>query len=100
VGGNDTDNYFQIAVSNIGGLTVLLSELNADLDLELFEDTNNDGARQDSEVIEVSESSGNSYEFIQHWPDDDSLLYVRVYPYGSAESDYSIRFTGSNKNAA
>ena len=100
VGGNDTNDYFQIAVPNIAGFNVLLSELNANLDLELIEDTNNDGARQNSEVIKASKSSGNSYEFIQHLPDDDSLLYVRVYPSGSAESDYSIRFTGGDRNAA
>ena len=98
VGGSDSADYFQIAAAPNGalGLVIALGGLSADLDLELIEDKNNDGTRQDNEVLAHSRAGGTTNELIQFFPARDTLYYVRVYPFGQADSDYSLTIAGAN----
>lgn len=72
--------------------SVLLNGLSNDLDIELIRDYNEDGVRQDEEVIISSEEIGNSPESINLTDLPENIYYIRVFQ-KSGDTTYSIALT-------
>lgn len=82
VGGSDPDDYYRFITSGSGSFTVSLTGLSADLDLRILD---NNGTPIDS-----STGSGSSSETLTITYTDNQLYYVRVDPFGSVQSNYSL----------
>lgn len=58
--------------------SLLLSGIVADVDVELVRDFNEDGIRQNNEVIAISNKTGNSSEIINLTSIDEGVYYVQL----------------------
>jgi uncharacterized repeat protein (TIGR01451 family) len=69
--------------------SVLLNGLSNDLDIELIRDYNEDGVRQDEEVITSSEEIGNGSESINLTDLPESVYYIRVF-HKNGDATYNL----------
>ncbi len=72
--------------------SALMNGLSDDADLELIRDYNEDGVRQDEEVIASSEEIGNSQEFINITNLPEDVYYIRIFQ-KSGDTNYNLSLT-------
>ncbi|AVQ73664.1 hypothetical protein B5D77_22380 [Microcystis sp. MC19] len=72
--------------------SVFLDGLSDDLDIELIRDYNEDGVRQDEEVITSSEGIGNGSESINLTGLPENIYYIRVFQ-KSGDTTYNLALT-------
>jgi uncharacterized repeat protein (TIGR01451 family) len=72
--------------------SVFLNGLSDDLDIELIRDYNEDGVRQDEEVITSSEGIGNGSESINLTGLPENIYYIRVFQ-KSGDTTYNLALT-------
>lgn len=78
----DNDDYFRVVASASGEATFSLSGMTSDLDLRLY----SSGGTQ----LGSSTRGGSNNESISYSLTSGNTYYLRVDPYGSASSDYSL----------
>lgn len=87
VGDND---YFRFSLSATSNLSVSLTGLTADADLEVIRDGNSNGVVDPGEVLKSSLRGGSTAETISLQGLAAGIYYVRVYPYASATTNYTL----------
>ncbi|NGZ29106.1 MAG: T9SS type A sorting domain-containing protein, partial [Magnetococcales bacterium] len=80
---SDTLDYYRFILANPGGFELSLSQLTADLDVQLL--TGNG-----SSMVAESYRGGSSSEAISRSSLVAGTYWVRVYPYGGASSSYTL----------
>ena len=92
VGNVDPIDYYRFTLTNPSGLTLSLSGLSADADLELSQDKNGDGEITSDEIIQVSELTENQDETIDINALAAGNYFVKVSQYGG-DTSYNLSFT-------
>jgi uncharacterized repeat protein (TIGR01451 family) len=92
VGNVDPTDYYRFTLTNPSGITLNLSGLSADADLELSQDKNGDGIISSDEVIQLSEETDNQDENITlaALPAGDYFVLVSQY---DGDTNYSLALT-------
>ena len=92
VGNVDPTDYYRFTLTNPSGVTLKLSGLSADADLELSQDKNGDGIISSDEVIQLSEETDNQDENINlaALPAGDYFVLVSQY---DGDTNYSLALT-------
>jgi hypothetical protein len=86
VNSSDTADYYRFTLSNGSNFSLNLSGLSADADLQLLDSAGN--------VIQGSYNGGTASDSISRYL-GAGTYYARVNPYSSANTSYSLNFTGS-----
>lgn len=73
-------------------LSLLLYELNADLDVEIFQDFNQDLIRQDDEVTIYYTVPQNTAETIEFTNFDEGIYYIRLYQ-NNGDTNYTFNLS-------
>jgi uncharacterized repeat protein (TIGR01451 family) len=92
VGNVDPEDFYKFALDNAMGLQIELNGLSADADLELAQDTNNDGVIDSNEIISTSELQGTSDEAINLSALAAGTYFVRVHQYVD-DTNYNLSLT-------
>ncbi|PZV11506.1 MAG: serine protease [Leptolyngbya sp.] len=88
-------DYFRFSLSSTSNLSVSLTGLSADADLEIIRDRNFNGTVDAGEVLKSSRWGGSTSESINLQGLGSGSYYVRVHPYGNAVTNYSLNLTAS-----
>ncbi|XHX76385.1 MAG: S8 family serine peptidase [Stenomitos frigidus ULC029] len=88
-------DYFRFSLSNTSNLSVSLTGLSADADLEIIRDGNFNSTVEAGEVLKSSRWGGSTSESISLQGLGSGSYYVRVHPYGNAVTNYSLNLTAS-----
>ncbi len=88
-------DYFRFNLSSTSNLSVSLTGLAADADLEIIRDSNFNGTVDAGEVLKSSRWGGSTSEAINLQGLGSGGYYVRVHPFGSAVTNYSLSLTAS-----
>lgn len=96
----DSNDFFRLSVDGRTNLSARLSNLSADIDLELIWDKNTNGQIDSGEVIASSLNSGNSADSLSlilgstNYP--SGTYFIRVFPgTDGAATEYSLTFSGT-----
>lgn len=92
VGNVDPIDYYRFTLTNPSGVTLNLSGLSADADLELSQDKNGDGVISSSEVIQLSEAVDNQDENIEIAALPPGDYFVKVSQY-DGDTNYNLSLT-------
>ncbi|MCP9826154.1 pre-peptidase C-terminal domain-containing protein [Synechococcus sp. EJ6-Ellesmere] len=92
VGNVDPDDFYRFTLESVSGLRIELDGLSADADLELAQDTNNDGVIDFDEIFSSSELSGTDVEIIEYSALAAGTYFVRVLQY-EGDSNYNLSLT-------
>ena len=92
VGNVDPTDYYRFTLTNPSGVTLKLSGLSADADLELSQDKNADGVISSDEVIQLSEETDNQDENINIAALPGGDYFVKVSQY-DGDTNYSLALT-------
>jgi uncharacterized repeat protein (TIGR01451 family) len=92
VGNVDPTDYYRFTLTNPSGVTLKLSGLSADADLELSQDKNADGVISSDEVIQLSEETDNQDENINIAALPVGDYFVKVSQY-DGDTNYSLELT-------
>jgi uncharacterized repeat protein (TIGR01451 family) len=92
VGNVDPTDYYRFTLTNPSGVTLKLSGLSADADLELSQDKNGDGVISSDEVIQLSEETDNQDENINIAALPAGDYFVKVSQY-DGDTNYSLALT-------
>ena len=92
VGNFDPQDFYRFTLANGSGLKIKLSGLSADADLEIAQDTNNDGVIESNEIINTSELQGTSDEAINLSALAAGTYFVRVLQYGG-DTNFNLSLT-------
>ena len=92
VGNVDSIDYYRFTLTNPSGLTLSLSGLSADADLELSQDKNGDGEIASDEIIQVSELTDNHNETIDVSALSAGNYFVKVSQY-EGDTTYNLSLT-------
>jgi uncharacterized repeat protein (TIGR01451 family) len=92
VGNVDPIDYYRFTLTNPSGLTLSLSGLSADADLELSQDKNGDGEISSDEIIQVSELTENQDETIDINALAAGNYFVKVSQY-EGDTTYDLLLT-------
>ncbi|MCA2683274.1 MAG: pre-peptidase C-terminal domain-containing protein [Microcystis sp. M038S2] len=95
VGNVDPEDYYRFSLANVSGLRIQLDGLSADADLELAQDTNNDGVIDSDEIISTSDLSGTDAEVIDISALAAGTYFVRVHQY-EGDTNYNLSLTPTN----
>ena len=90
VGFGDGVDYYKFLVTREMDLNVTLTGLSADIDLDLFQDTNRNGVIDDRDWLLSSTRAQNSPEMIMAQRVLPGTYYVKVYPSGNVSSAYRL----------
>lgn len=94
VGSTDTQDFYRFSLGTTTNLGVTLYGLGADADLEIIRDGNHNGTIDTGEVLKGSYSGSTTNEFISLAGLGTGDYFVRVNRYGSADTNYSLYFSG------
>jgi|GEM_PF-968057 len=86
VGGTDLDDYLRFSLSSSSSLTVSLTNLQADADLQLLSSS--------GQVLQTSENFGADDESINTQL-AAGVYYLRIIPFGDAITNYTLGIAGS-----
>jgi hypothetical protein len=86
VGSLDTNDYYRFTLNNTSNFNLSLNGLSADADIQLL---NSSGA-----VIQSSTNGGSTAESISQQL-TAGTYYLRVYPYGSANTNYNLNVSAT-----
>jgi uncharacterized repeat protein (TIGR01451 family) len=92
VGNVDSIDYYRFTLTNPSGLTLSLSGLSADADLELSQDKNGDSEISSDEIIQVSELTENQDESIDISALSAGNYFVKVSQY-EGDTTYDLSLT-------
>lgn len=92
VGNVDPIDYYRFTLTNPSGVTLNLSGLSADADLEFSRDKNGDGEISFDEVIRVSETTDNQDENINITALPAGAYFVKVFQY-DGDTTYNLSLT-------
>jgi uncharacterized repeat protein (TIGR01451 family) len=92
VGNVDPIDYYRFSLTNPSGVTLKLSGLSADADLELSQDKNGDGVISSNEVIQLSEAVDNQDENIEITALAPGDYFVKVSQY-DGDTNYNLSLT-------
>ncbi|MBH8572454.1 DUF11 domain-containing protein [Nostocaceae cyanobacterium CENA369] len=95
VGNVDPEDFYRFSLANVSGLRIELNGLAADADLELAQDSNNDGTIDSNEIISTSELEGSDAEVIDISALAAGTYYVRVDQY-EGDTNYNLSLTPTN----
>lgn len=87
VGTTDTNDYYKFTLSNTSNFNLTLNGLSADADVQLL---NSSGTQ-----IQASTNSSTAQENISRTNLSAGTYYVRVYPYGTANTNYNLNLTAT-----
>lgn len=90
VGNLDNNDYYRFSLSSISTLNLVLNGLSADADLELIQDTNNNGIVDSGDVIASSRLGGVQADTISFNNLAIGSYFVRVYNFASNETSYTL----------
>ena len=90
VGFGDGVDYYKFLVTREMDINVALSGLSADVDLDLFQDTNRNERIDDRDWLLSSTRAQNSSEIIAAQRVTPGTYYVKVYPSGNVSSAYRL----------
>ncbi|MDJ0734159.1 MAG: S8 family serine peptidase [Nostocaceae cyanobacterium] len=88
-GNDDTNDYYRFNISDSSELTLNLSGLSSDVDVQLIHDVNDNQVVDIGEVIASSVNTGNTNESITSTLNSGSY-YARVYSHNGAQSYYNL----------
>jgi subtilisin family serine protease len=95
VGSSDPSDFYRFTLSKFGSFNLALAGLNADADVKVFRDINNNGTIDIGEEVGRSVQSGSSDE----WMNLENLMagtyFVQVYQF-SGSTPYSLRLSNSD----
>jgi subtilisin-like proprotein convertase family protein len=89
VGRSDTNDYYRFTVNRTSRFSLAMSGLSADADVQLL--------NANQTVIASSVRGGSSSESISRTI-SAGTYYVRVYPYGGANTNYTLRLTAGGSS--
>ena len=89
VGSTAADNYYRLTLSTTSNLTVSLSNLTADADLQLIQDTNQNGIVDTGDVIGSSSNPGSQSESIAAGL-AAGTYFINVHQY-SGDTNYTLQ---------
>lgn len=89
VGPNQTDDLYRFNLSTSSNTTVSLNGLNADADIELIQDLNNNGLIENTEVIASSANQGTTAEAIGKTL-AAGTYYLNVSLFQGADTNYNL----------
>ncbi|MFK0731273.1 MAG: pre-peptidase C-terminal domain-containing protein [Gloeotrichia echinulata GP01] len=92
IGNVDPTDYYRFSLTNPSGVTLNLTGLLADVDLELSQDKNGDGLISSSEVIQLSEAVDNQDENIEITALAPGDYFVKVSQY-DGDTNYNLSLT-------
>ncbi|MDB9466544.1 DUF4114 domain-containing protein [Dolichospermum circinale] len=92
VGNVDPEDFYQFTLGDVKGLKIELNGLSGDADVELAQDTNNNGVIDSNEIISMSELQGSDAEFIHVSALAAGNYLVRVYQY-DGDTNYNLSIT-------
>jgi hypothetical protein len=95
VGSTDTNDYYRFSLGATSNFNLSLSGLSADADVQVIRDTNSNGVVDTGEVIRSSANGGTTAESINLQGLGAGTYYVRVYPFDSANTNYTLSLTGT-----
>ncbi len=95
VGSTDTNDYYRFSLGATSNFNLSLSGLSANADVQVIRDTNSNGVVDTGEVIRSSANAGTTAESINLQGLGAGTYYVRVYPLGSANTNYTLSLTGT-----
>ncbi len=90
---NDPLDFYRVDVSN-GRLNLAVTGLNADLDVSLVRDLNNNGSIDSSEELARSERGGFNDEALNLAALANGTYFIRVYQY-NGDSNYTLKVSNS-----
>jgi Beta-propeller repeat/Bacterial pre-peptidase C-terminal domain len=94
VGSVDTDDYYRFTLNTNSSLNLAVNGLTENADVQLIRDANNNGVVDSGEIIISSTASGANVESIISTL-DAGTYYVRVYPNGSANTNYNLNVSAT-----
>ncbi|MGD1809287.1 S8 family serine peptidase [Dapis sp. BLCC M126] len=89
VGTSDSIDYYRFDLDTTSDFTLFLSGLSADADVELLQDSNNNGLVDFGETIDSSVAFGNTSEEINLFNLDPGTYYIEVSQY-SGDTNYDL----------
>jgi hypothetical protein len=89
VGAVDRDDLYRFTVSGTSNLSLVLSGLSADADVEVIQDRNGNGVDEDDEVIAFSESPGTLSEEIANLSLAAGTYFARVLQF-EGDTNYTL----------
>lgn len=95
VGNVDPEDFYRFTLDSVSGLSIKLDGLGADADLELAQDTNNNGVIDTDEIIRLSELEGTAAEVIALNALAAGTYFVRVHQY-EGDTNYNLSFEPTN----
>lgn len=95
VGNVDPEDFYRFSLTNVSGLRIELNDLAADADIELAQDSNNDGTIDSDEIISTSDLSGTDAEVIDISALAAGTYFVRVNQY-EGDTNYNLSLTPTN----
>lgn len=96
VGTSDPNDFYRISISNPSTLNLNLSQLNADANVQLIQDFNNNGVVDPKEILALSQNKGRTAESL-NLPLLSGTYYVRVFPgVTNANSKYTLSLSASS----
>jgi hypothetical protein len=95
VGSNDSVDFYQFTGG--GNVNITLTGLNADADVQLIRDSNNNGLVDSSEIVASSSRGSTADESINLSAIGSASYFVRVQQY-SGDSNYTLRLSNNNPN--
>jgi hypothetical protein len=93
-GSSDPADFYQFTLSQQSDVSIALTGLKADADIQLIQDTNGDGQVDDTEIIDQSENAGTASEQINHTL-DAGTYFVNVAPGAGAATAYILTMSAA-----
>jgi hypothetical protein len=92
VGSTDNNDFYRFSLSNTSNFNLGLTGLTADADVQLLR---SDGIS----VITSSAQNGTTPETISSQPLSAGTYYIRVYPYGGANTNYNLAVSATTQTS-
>lgn len=94
VGGPDSEDYYRFTLSSAASISLALDGLQANADLWLIRDTDNNGViSSDDEVLARSELTGTSRDTITNRDLNAGTYFIRVRPTAGTSTPYQLGIT-------
>ncbi|MDX2231587.1 MAG: pre-peptidase C-terminal domain-containing protein [Leptolyngbyaceae cyanobacterium bins.349] len=90
VGDNDTQDFYRFRLETSSNLSLSLSGLSDDADLQIIQDRNFNGTIDSGEIIHSATYGSNTSESINLANLATGNYFARVYRYGSANTNYTL----------
>jgi hypothetical protein len=98
VSSSDTNDFYRFSLDTTSNFSLTLNGLSADADVQVIRDANFNGVVDADDVIRSSTAGGTTAESINLGGLAAGTYYVRVYPFSSANTNYTLSLTGTPTN--